>query len=472
MKKWKFMLALVLAAMIALAPCANAALNKGALDALMQKKTEETPAGGKASVILMQSGGKTEVIVGVVEEGLAHAVHDEAGELAGFDAELVKITMTKAKYETVRFVSVSAGEALQKLNAGEVTLLMGYRMNDEMLTHVAASTDISDGSDETDTDEIEAKPETVITVDADYIASDAYLDGKKQEKLLDGTTKDFGNLDYYLIGTSASAKIISDFNSALERADIDGDKDGLWKKYFEMGALFSVLNAIRRWFRSIWRQFRMNLIDEKRYNMILNGLGSTMLIALCAAVLGVFLGCVLALMRLAKNKLLNTIASIYVDVIRGTPVVVQLMIMYYVIITSPNVSKVMVSIITFGINSGAYVSEMVRGGILAIDKGQTEAGRSLGLSAPATMMLIILPQTIKIIIPSLFNEIIALLKETSVVGFIGLMDLTKAGDIIRSRTFSAFFPLLAVAAVYLIVVTVFTRLFNMLERKMRQSDIR
>ena len=185
----------------------------------------------------------------------------------------------------------------------------------------------------------------------------------------------------------------------------------------------------------------------------------------------------IALMRLSnahigKWKFLQSISSIYVDVIRGTPVVVQLMIMYYVILTSPDISKLTVSVITFGLNSAAYVSEMVRGGILAVDKGQTEAGRSLGLSASATMLLIVLPQTIKIIIPSLFNEIIMLLKETSVVGFIGYMDLTKAGDFIRSRTYSAFFPLLTVAAVYLIIVTVLTRVFIRVERRLRQGDIR
>ncbi|MBQ3079432.1 MAG: amino acid ABC transporter permease [Clostridia bacterium] len=221
----------------------------------------------------------------------------------------------------------------------------------------------------------------------------------------------------------------------------------------------------------------MNLIEEARYQMILTGLGRTLLIAVCAAVLGVIFGCVLALMRLSNIRIgkwyvLRSISGIYVDIIRGTPVVVQLMIMYYLILVSPNISKVTVAIITFGLNSAAYVSEMVRGGILAVDKGQTEAGRSLGLSAGATMFLIVLPQTIKIIIPSLFNEIIMLLKETSVVGFIGLMDLTKAGDYIRSRTYSAFFPLLTVAVVYLIIVTVFTRVFNRIERRLRQGDLR
>jgi len=389
--------------------------------------------------------------------------------------ELVSNVMTKAKYNKTSFVEVSESEALAMLDAGEVTLLLGYQLDEKLIAHV--ETKASDESaliDEVDTAKAaDAEEEVALTSEtARYIASCAYISGKNKETLVSGGEVDLGNRDYVLIGLPKAAKIISAFDTTFERVDINGEIDDLWKQYFEVGALFGVVSAVRRWALGVWRQFRINLIEENRYQMIFTGLGRTLVIAVCAAVLGVLLGCIVALMRLSKMKLMNVISSVYVDIIRGTPVVVQLMIMYYVILTSPDISKVTVAIITFGFNSGAYVSEMVRGGILAIDKGQTEAGRSLGLSASATMMLIILPQTIKIIIPSLFNEIIALLKETSIVGFIGLMDLTKAGDFIRSRTYSAFFPLLAVAAVYLILVTVLTRLFNMLERRLRQSDIR
>lgn len=238
-----------------------------------------------------------------------------------------------------------------------------------------------------------------------------------------------------------------------------------------------MIESIQNWFLSIWQQFEFNLIQGDRYKMIFEGLGVTLTVALCAAVIGVVLGCVIALMRLSNFKIgkwypLRWISSIYVDIIRGTPVVVQLMIMYYIIMLPFKGPKEVVAIISFGLNSAAYVSEMVRGGILSVDKGQTEAGRSLGLSGAATTLLIVMPQMIKIVLPSLFNEFIMLLKETSVVGFIGLMDLTKAGDYIRSRTYSAFFPLLTVAAIYLVIVISLTRVFGVLERRLRQGDQR
>jgi His/Glu/Gln/Arg/opine family amino acid ABC transporter permease subunit len=229
-------------------------------------------------------------------------------------------------------------------------------------------------------------------------------------------------------------------------------------------------------FEQLARDFQFNIIDGDRYLMLVRGLGTTVLIAMCAAIIGIVLGSVIALMRLSAWRVgktfypLRAISSFYVDVIRGTPMVVQLMIMYYVILASSSLSKELIAIISFGLNSAAYTSEIVRGGILAVDKGQTEAGRSLGLSSAQTMMLVVLPQSVRIVIPSLFNEFIMLLKETSVVGFIGLVDLTKAGDFIRSRTFSAFFPLMTVAVTYFVIVSLLTRVFGRMERRLRKGD--
>ena len=227
-----------------------------------------------------------------------------------------------------------------------------------------------------------------------------------------------------------------------------------------------------------------NLIVENRYMYLLEGLGNTLLIALFATLVGVAIGMVIAVIRVyhgqgtARNpvlrgilSVLNVLCKVYLTVIRGTPVVVQLMIMYYVIFASTD-QAVPVAILAFGINSGAYVSEIIRAGIMAVDRGQTEAGRSLGLSSNATMRLIILPQAIKNILPALGNEFIALLKETSVAGYITIVDLTRAGDIIRSRTWEAFVPLLIVAAVYLILVIGITSLLGMLERRLGKSDHR
>lgn len=236
------------------------------------------------------------------------------------------------------------------------------------------------------------------------------------------------------------------------------------------------MEAIQAWAQSIWEDFDLNLIQGDRYLMLLDGLKVTLQLSLAAALIGVLLGSVLALMRLSNARIgkwhfLRSIATWYVDIIRGTPVVVQLLIMYLIIMVKVS-DPLPIAIVTFGLNSAAYVSEMVRAGILAVDKGQTEAGRSLGLSGASTMLLIVLPQALKVALPSLLNEFIALLKETAIVGYIGMMDLTKAGDFIRSRTFSAFFPLMTVALVYLVMVTALSKLFSIVERRIRQSDQR
>ncbi len=250
---------------------------------------------------------------------------------------------------------------------------------------------------------------------------------------------------------------------------------GGWLMLMFMGAAETAAEDAS-WLDSLWAQIDFNLIQGERYKMILEGLGVTLQVSLMAAVLGFVLGMVLALMRLSNLRVgrwypLRSLASIYVDVIRGTPVVVQLYIMYYIIMLNVS-SRVFIGFITFGLNSAAYVSEIIRSGILAVDKGQTEAGRSLGLSSFMTMRLIVLPQMIKIALPALLNEIIALLKETSVLGLIGLMDLAKSGDYIRSRTYSAPVPLFTVALVYLAMVTILSNVFRKVEGRLRASDLR
>jgi len=223
-------------------------------------------------------------------------------------------------------------------------------------------------------------------------------------------------------------------------------------------------------------RFMLNFIDANRYMYLVNGLGVTVTITIGATVLGLLLGCIIAIMKLSSWELFgvripNVLANIYIDIIRGTPVLVQLMIMYFLVFGSIN-APLLVAILAFGINSGAYVAEIVRAGILAVDKGQTEAGRSLGLSSSQTMKLIIMPQAIKNILPALVNEFIVLFKETSIVGYIAIADLTKGADIIRSRTFDAFFPLLAIALIYFVITTLLSRLLSRVERRLRQSDIR
>ncbi len=222
-------------------------------------------------------------------------------------------------------------------------------------------------------------------------------------------------------------------------------------------------------------KFTQNFIENDRWKYLLNGLGNTLKITFFAVILGILLGFIVATIRsthdkTGKLKILNAICKVYLTVIRGTPVVVQLMIMYFVIFTSPNTSMTFVAIIAFGINSGAYVAEIVRSGIMSIDNGQFEAGRSLGFNYLQTMIYIISPQAFKNVLPALSNEFIVLLKETSVSGYIGMQDLTKGGDIIRSRTYEPMLPLFAVALIYLAMVMILTWLVSKLERRLRNSD--
>lgn len=222
-------------------------------------------------------------------------------------------------------------------------------------------------------------------------------------------------------------------------------------------------------------KFYGNFIEKNRWEYILDGLGVTLQVTFFAVIIGIVIGFLIAIIRstydkTGRLKFLNAICKIYLTVIRGTPVVVQLLIIYFVIFGSSDISKVLVAIMAFGFNSGAYVAEIFRSGIMSIDNGQFEAGRSLGFNYVQTMIHIIMPQAFKNVLPALGNEFIVLLKETSVSGYIALQDLTKGGDIIRSRTYDAFMPLIAVALIYLIMVMIFTKLVNLLERRLRNSD--
>ena len=218
-----------------------------------------------------------------------------------------------------------------------------------------------------------------------------------------------------------------------------------------------------------------NFIKDDRWRYITSGLGVTLKVTFFAVLIGILLGFLVAIIRstydrTGKMKILNAICKLYLTVIRGTPVVVQLLIIYFVVFASTNVSKVLAAVLAFGINSGAYVAEICRSGIMSIDIGQLEAGRSLGFSYAQTMWYVILPQAFKNVLPALGNEFIVLLKETSVAGSIALEDLTKGGDIIRSRTYNAFFPLMAVAGIYLIMVLIFSHFVTLLERRLKQSE--
>ena len=241
---------------------------------------------------------------------------------------------------------------------------------------------------------------------------------------------------------------------------------------------------MQAWFEKLKADFILNFVQGNRWRYLVNGLGTTLLITLLACLLGIAIGVVIAMVRSTYDKtaegarktlgrrlfgIANGFCRVYLTVLRGTPVVVQLMIIYFVIFASSD-NGTLVAALAFGLNSGAYVAEIVRGGIMSIDNGQFEAGRSLGFNYVQTMRFIVIPQVIKNVLPSLANEFIALLKETSVAGYVAVADLTKGADIIRSRTYSPFMPLIAIALIYLALVMFFSWLVSKLERRLRNSD--
>lgn len=233
-------------------------------------------------------------------------------------------------------------------------------------------------------------------------------------------------------------------------------------------------------------KFILDFVQDERWRYITDGLKTTLIITVLALILGIVIGVIIAIIRTAHDQIdekklrtpggfvlraANLVAKVYLTVIRGTPVLVQLLIIYFVVLVN-STNKILSVVVAFGINSGAYVAEIIRSGIMSIDKGQMEAGRSLGLTYGVTMRKIILPQAFKNVLPALVNEMITLLKETSISGYIGLAELTRGGDIIRGTTFDPLLPLFGVAAIYLVIVMFFTWIMGKIERRLRESDRR
>lgn len=242
-----------------------------------------------------------------------------------------------------------------------------------------------------------------------------------------------------------------------------------------MSVVYFLNSSLYDMFLGVGESVYQTLIYDNRYKFIIEGLFNTLLIAFFSVIIGIIIGIIVALIRNnydknGKMKILNTIAKSYVNIIRGTPVILQLMIIYYVIFQSVDISIILVGVLAFGINSGAYVSEIIRAGIQSLPDGQTEAGYALGLKYNQVMRFIILPQAIRNILPALGNEFITLVKETSVGAYIGIIELTKASDIIASRTYDYFFPLILVAIIYLIITLGLSKGVQQLERKLNHAN--
>ena len=226
---------------------------------------------------------------------------------------------------------------------------------------------------------------------------------------------------------------------------------------------------------NLQHQINRYFVDNGATEWWLTGLKTTLLVTVIALCIGVVLGLLIALIRstheqTGKLKLLNIVARVYLTIIRGTPSMIQILFFYSVIFATVNLNNIVIGGIAFGINSGAYVAEIFRSGIMSVDKGQTEAGRSLGLNSAQTMRLIIIPQAFKNVLPALINEMIVLLKETAIIGYIGTIDITKAATLVQSRTYDALVPLLSAAIFYLILVMILTYFMGKLERRLRKSD--
>ncbi len=287
-----------------------------------------------------------------------------------------------------------------------------------------------------------------------------------------------------------AVKLADEISAIKEFTDTDGEKKTIKSGNVNKGLINTIAlsfdelapdtsTTIGRMWNSLKRNFNKNFIEHDRWETILGGLLTTIELTICALIIGIIIGFLVAFVRCTyvKNprcglitKILNSISGVYLTIIRGTPVVVQIMIIYFVIFMPLGVDKFTAAVICFGLNSGAYVAEIVRGGIMSIDDGQSEAGRSLGFGYMATMWHIVFPQAFKAVLPALANEFVVLLKETSIAFYIGLGDLMYAGNAIRAATYSAFMPLIAVALIYLVMVLVLSKLVNILERKLRDSE--
>ena len=293
----------------------------------------------------------------------------------------------------------------------------------------------------------------------------------------------FAREEYALYAGADSEDLLKEFVSEWQKLQRSGELNKMLaaaeQSLISTKTVVENQSAERMQGDSFWEgikfSFYNNFVKDNRYMYLLDGFLVTIKITVLAVLMGIVIGFGVAVVRstadlTGRMKLLDGLCRVYLTVIRGTPVVVQLLIIYFVIFGSVDVDKVLVAVIAFGINSGAYVAEIIRGGIMSIDKGQMEAGQSLGLTYGQTMREIILPQAFKNVLPALGNEFIVLLKETSVAGYIALQDLTRGGDIIRSQTYDAFFPLIAVALIYLVVVMFLSWLLGRLEKRLKRNE--
>ena len=459
--------------------------------------------GGKASGIDAEAAQAVAQAMGAVfsyvtadradiAEGLKSGEYDLA--LCGFradDAELIDaltsdgLTLSDSCYGYVQTVIVDSNSKITELSrdaVADMDCVIGVKKGS--VAEALLLSDLPDAADRvrsfsTGIDAVSAiTAQSVDCVVTDINPAYDYRGYFSSIKLLE-TPYAIGA--FYFV--SADSGRIADVNAALGSLN-EGSIDSIEEKYISNDVDFWTPLVIS--FNKFKADFYLNFIAKDRWKFLVTGLGNTLLLTLLAAVLGIIIGVVIAAIRttydnnletLQHNKgvgyyimtFLNGVSKLYLTVIRGTPVFVQLLIIFFVIFASSK-NKMLNAVLAFGINSGAYVAEILRGGIMSIDKGQFEAGRSIGFNYVRTMYHIIIPQVLKNVLPTLLNEFIALLKETSVACYVGVLDLTRAGNIIRGTTFTDMLPLLAVALIYLAVVLILTKIVSLIERRLKKSE--
>lgn len=449
-----------------------------------------------------------EEFIMVTEAGFAPYEYYEGGEITGIDVEIAKEIASslnkKLVIKDVAFDSIinevkteksdlgAAGISYTKERAMEVDFTINYMDAKEVivvkkgsfikgpdnLQNVSVAVQLGSVGDTYIT---ENYPQVNVIREKKYLAAIQDLkDDKVNAVVMDEIpakkliTEDMQILNtplvvdhYGMIVKKGNTEVLNAANKVIDRMKKDGSIDKLFLKHMKVD------NEVKKG-TSIKDKFYNSIIYNGRYKYIITGLKNTLVIALGAVILGIIFGTITALIRNIHDntgnlKIASFLASGYVNIIRGTPVILQLMIIYYVIFKQTNVNIVLVGIMAFGINSGAYVSEIIRAGINSVDKGQVEAGYALGLHYKHVMGKIVLPQAIKNILPALGNEFITLVKETSVGAYIGIVELTKASDIIASRTYDYFFPLIIIALIYLLITVILSKLIRLMEVKLNHA---
>ena len=443
-----------------------------------------------SSAVAVKAAEQQTIIIGTNAEYSPFEYLDDNGNITGFDYDLLEAI---AKEENVKLVwkDMPFDSLMGSMEAGDVQVIAaGIGPTEDRKKTVAvlegAQSDMIASGETTDYGEVkDAKVKRFKN------ASSAVMElknGGADAVLIDNIMaeiycKQNSDLQYESVPSTAedtvfciekgNTELVQIINDGLAKVKKSGEYDDLYQKYFvdtlensedvtDVAATDGFLGLLSFIF-----------LQDNRWKFYINGLGITLIVSLLSVIVGILIGLVVALVRLGAAKkgrrtILSTIADIYVDVIRGTPSVLQLMIIYFAVFHSR--LGYVAAVVSFGINSGAYVSEVIRGGILSVDKGQSEAGRSLGLGYKDTMRFIIIPQAVKTILPAMGNEFIQLIKETSILGYVGIMDLTKAASYVSSRTYQMFIPLIVAGIMYYLIVKCLSLLLKRFERRLRESD--